>query len=326
MSTVTLAEEMMRPRWRGQPGRLEVWYTTLTDPVTGSGLWLHHEMVSPSGGGPAHGHGWAAVFPPDRPPVLARFGPAPWPAATRDRGSAVVFAVDGVTVSADRLVGRAGDLAWELTSRGGGRPLFPFPAWAWRRGLLPATQVVPQPAATFDGTVHIGATTLSLAAAPGATARIYGRGHARRWAWLHADLGPGETLEVVAAVSNTPGLRLLRPLTFLRLRLGGLEWPSVDPLLAASLFRARLDLPEWSVAGRFGDLRVAIHVTLPPERTVIVDYVDPDGTPAVCHNSERADAQVTLEYAAGRSWLPERSWTLAGTAHAELGLRTPSAG
>ena len=40
------------PRWRGQPGRLEVWYLTATDPATGTGLWLHHEVVAPTGGGP----------------------------------------------------------------------------------------------------------------------------------------------------------------------------------------------------------------------------------------------------------------------------------
>ena len=36
------------PRWRGQAGRLEVWYLTATDPRTGTGLWLHHEVVAPT--------------------------------------------------------------------------------------------------------------------------------------------------------------------------------------------------------------------------------------------------------------------------------------
>ena len=55
-------------RWRGQPGRLEVWYSTLTDPTTGTGFWLHTELVAPTSGA-AFLHGWAAAFPVDGPPV-----------------------------------------------------------------------------------------------------------------------------------------------------------------------------------------------------------------------------------------------------------------
>jgi len=106
--------ELMRSRWRGQRGRLEVWYTTVTDPATGTGLWLHHELVAPTGDEPPYAHGWAAAFPGGGvAPVVARFGPAPWPVPT----SAEVFALDGVTVTADRLAGTAGALSWELHER-----------------------------------------------------------------------------------------------------------------------------------------------------------------------------------------------------------------
>lgn len=35
------------PRWRDKPGRLEVWYATLSDPLTRAGLWIHCETVAP---------------------------------------------------------------------------------------------------------------------------------------------------------------------------------------------------------------------------------------------------------------------------------------
>jgi hypothetical protein len=343
-------EDLLRSRWRGQPGRLEVWYTTLTDPATGTGVWIHHELVAPADGAPPHAHGWAAVFPPGESPVLARFGPHPWtphatpePPADRctpetqarpshspgsverppDRRAAdvPVFGVPGVELSGERLRGRAGEVSWDLAVSGGGGPLFTFPRWAWRRELLPAAQVVPVPTAVFEGTVRCGERVIEVRGAPGATARIYGHGNAERWAWLHADLGDGDVCEVVAAVSTRPGLHRLPPLPFVRLRAGGLDWPSGDGLLAATRMRARIGLPSWTVSGRSGNRMIRIEVMQPPAETLAVDYADPDGSPAVCHNTERADAVITLLRRSGRRWDLDRRWHLNGTAHAEVGLR-----
>ncbi len=137
-------------RWRGQPGRLEVWYTTLTDPATGTGFWLHHELVAPSDGSEPYAHGWAAIFPPDVPrdgPVLARFGPVAWSPPEGE----TVFAADGVRMTQATLRGSAAEIGWDLTADGGGPPLFTFPRWAWNSEALPGAQIVPVPSATFRG-------------------------------------------------------------------------------------------------------------------------------------------------------------------------------
>src|SRR5262249_16448716 len=131
------AQALMRPRWRGQPGRLEVWYSTLTDPDTGTGVWLHHEMVAPANGGAAYTHGWAALFPPEDRPEMARFGPYPWQGPTDPE----VFTAGTVGVATRRLAGSAGcasdvaggvagGVSWDLWVDGGGEPLYPFPSWA----------------------------------------------------------------------------------------------------------------------------------------------------------------------------------------------------
>lgn len=305
----------MRSRWRGQAGRLEVWYTTLTDPATGTGFWIHHELVAPDEGG-ARTHGWAAVFPPGEPPVFARFGPFGW---SRPRDAA--FAAGPVAQTGGGLTGSAGAITWDLRESGGGRPLFTFPRWAWASELLPAAQIVPKPAAVYDGEVRFGDRVLHLGGAPGASARIYGHGNARRWAWLHADLGGGDVCEIVAAVSTRPGMNRLPPLPLVRLRVDGVDLPSGDPLLAALRLRADVRLPTWTVHGRIGDRRIHVRVTLPREETVSVDYADPDGAPAVCHNSERADVRIVLAQRAGGGWETEREWRLDGTGHAEVGLR-----
>ncbi|MFI1955369.1 hypothetical protein ACH437_26625 [Streptomyces xinghaiensis] len=341
----------LAPRWDGTPGRTEVWYTTLTDPATGTGIWLHHELTAPTDGSRPYAHGWAAAFPQDGPVRHARFGPVPWPGrspagetAGRTTDGSVRepeaegadgsgpgpapddgFTAGGVLAVPGRLAGRAGGFSWDLAEQAEEPPLFTFPRWSWRRPLLPAAQMLPAARASYDGVFSYEGRTLALRAAPGASARIYGHGNARRWAWLHADLGKDGVLEIVAAVSTRPGLRRLPPLVFLRLRHGRRTWPRRAERSAAGWagpgrFRARIGLPTWTVTGRAGLRRIRVEVTQPPGRTLALEYRDPDGSLSVCRNSETADARILLERWWGH-WRPEKEWTLAGTAHAEVGSR-----
>ncbi|MGW4600747.1 hypothetical protein ACWEOA_36530 [Streptomyces sp. NPDC004457] len=366
------ADRFLAPRWDGTPGRTEVWYTTLTDPASGSGVWLHHELVAPHDGAPAYAHGWIAVFPKEGPVEHARFGPVPWagrkggrsgragrptrgwagrrtdgwaggrtdeptdgPAKQTDDLTADLtgdpagridgFVAGGVRVAPGRLTGSAGPFTWSLAEEVQGPPLHTFPRWSWRRPWLPATHLLPAARARYTGTVRHGTRELRLTDAPGASARIFGHGNARRWAWLHADLGGGDVLEIVAAVSTRRGLDRLPPLVFLRLYRNGRAWPRRVERTAVGWagigrFRADIGLPRWRVEGRAGLRRIRVTVTQPPDGTLALDYTDPDGSAAVCHNSERADADVRVERWWGR-WRPEAAWRLSGTAHAEVGSR-----
>ncbi len=301
-------QSLMAPRWRGERGRLEVWYTTITDPRTGTGVWIHHELVAPTTGPPARCHGWIALFPPDAPPVVERFE-----SAALDTG--IEMGVDGATA----LVGVSRTHAWRLAQVAAGPPLFTFPAWAWRSSLLPVAQIVPTPSARYTGSISGPDGRIDLVDAPGATARIHSRGHARRWAWLHADLDADSVLEIVSGVSAHGPLRHLPPMTFLRLRSGGVVWPSADSQLCVPAFRTRLGFPRWSVSGRIGRTRLRADITLDPARTLDIEYAGPDGRRATCRNSERADATVVVERKVRGSWVPRRTGHLAGTAHAEVG-------
>jgi hypothetical protein len=302
-----------RPRWRGQHGRLEVWYATLTDSATGSGFWIHGEVVSPTSGRP-YARGWLATFPADGPPAISHFGQTD----PRQTGEAL-FAADDVVIDGDGTRGSAGETQWDLSWRGAGSPLWTFPRWAWNRELLPGAQVLATPSATISGTITSGGVGVPVQGT-GGLAHIYGHGNAHKWGWLHADLGGGAVLELVTAVSRRGALRRLPPLAFLRLRVPGhKDWPR-DPILAVPFLRTRLELPRWTVAGVVGRRRVRIEVTLPEERCLRVPYTDPDGSSATCVNTERADASVVIEHLSGGRQ-PEFEWRLRGTAHAEVGLR-----
>ena len=300
------------PRWRGKAGRLEVWYATLSDPLTRAGLWIHCETVAPLQGA-AYAHGWTTWFPPDEPPRTERFGPQPaTPAVGTDW-----FNAAGVRAADRQLCGRAASLAWDLSWADTGRPLWTFPRVTWERELLPGAQVVIAPTADFTGsltTEHQAGTAVRVDGWRGGVAHIYGHGNAKRWAWLHADLGGGDVVEVVTAVSHKPGLRRLAPMAFVRFRIDGKDWPA-SPLPSLRM-RTTLGLQHWQLQGRIGGRRVLIRVDQPPDRCVSLGYTDPDGGKAVCTNTEQADVHVEID---------DRRWSVLGTGHAEVGLRGSAA-
>jgi len=300
-----------RPRWRGTPGRLEVHYVTATDDATGTGLWVHHETVAPVKDEP-YAHGWTAVFPPDGPPAWERFGPTP---ASTSYDAPTWATAGASTLTSVSASGTAGDIVWDLSWPLHDPPMWTFPRWVWQRQVLPAAQVVPVPRTRMTGTVAGRAFD-----GFGNVAHIYGHGNAQRWVWLHADLGGGDVLELVAATARRPGLRVLPPLPLVQLRVDGKDWPR-DALAAAPLMRAALHDHRFTVKGIVGTRRLRVAVALPPDRCVEVGYTDPDADTATCTNTERADVTVSLERLSASGWRRERSWQLDGTGHAEIGTR-----
>jgi hypothetical protein len=267
--------------------------------------------------GVAFAHGWTAVFGVGSGPALERFGPEPM--GSPERGSSWASVTNAV-LDPPALRGETGRLAWDVRIGDGDGPLFTFPAWAWDREALPAAQVLPVPSAPVTGAISIDTNEVELSSqTTGSLAHIYGHGSAERWGWLHADLGGGDVLEIVSAVSRRPGLDRLPPLAFVQLRLGGTDWPR-DSLVAAPLFRTRLGLPTWDVRGTVGRWRLRVEVTIPPDRSVRVGYLDPDGATATCTNSEVSDTVIVLEHRRAR-WEMARRWELRGRAHAEIGTR-----
>src|SRR5699024_3846987 len=118
----------------------------------------------------------------------------------------------------------------------------------------------------FTGSITARGTTHRVDGWRGAVAHIYGHGNAKRWGWIHADLGDGDVLEVVSAVSHRPGLRRLPPTAFVRFRIDGQDWPAGG--LPSLRMRTLLGPRHWQLEGRIGRRDVLIRVEQPPERCV----------------------------------------------------------
>lgn len=305
------ARRLGTPRWSGRAGRLEVWYATATS-ADGMGYWIHHEILAPTGTRPPYAHGWVAMFDPDRAPLLAHFGPEP--VAPGDQ--ACWFRGGKVTVEPGRMSGTADNLGWDLAFSDDSAPLYTFPKTVWERELSPGAQVVACPQARFTGTITIADHEYSVDAV-GAVARIYSKGNPARWCWLHAQLDQDTVIEAVAAVANRPLLRLLAPLTMLRLRAAGeVEWP--PPLASVTRLRTKITPPgAFRISGSAAGRHLSLKARLTAQQCVSIGYVDPDGSSATCTNSERADVEVSLGDDSGRV----RRWELTGRAHAEIGTR-----
>lgn len=299
------------PVWRGERGRTEVWYATFTDAATGLGVWIHAETVAPTDDRAPYAHGWVALFPVEGPPTVERFGPAPIDPV---RGPAW-FRVGDVEIAEGVLRGSSDTITWDLRFSKEAPTLFTFPRMVWERHLLPGAQIVPWPASRITGSLHVVGAR-SEVDATGAIARIFGHGSAERWGWLHAPLEGGGVVEIVTATARRAGLRRLRPLAMVQVRLPGEpDWPS-NPAVASLRFRTELRADGFTVTGTSAGERLHVDVALPADQSVSLLYTDPDGSTATCTNSERASATVTV-----RGPRSERTWHLDGTAHAEVGTR-----
>ena len=298
------------PRWRGKAGRLEVAVRHPVLPQTRAGLWIHCETVAPTHGA-AYAHGWATWFPADGPPRTERFGPEP----VQPAAGATWFDAAGARVSQERLAGRCGSLAWELSWKDTAAPLWTFPRLTWERELLPGAQVVLAPTADFTGSLTVDGTVHHVDGWRGGVAHIYGHGNAKRWGWIHADLsfggGGGDVLEAVTAVSHRPGLRRLAPLAFIRLRLDGKDWPA-SPLPS---LRMRTTLcsacSTGRTEGRIGGRNVLIRVDQPPDRCEPGIHRPRRGQGGL-YQHQQADVHIEID---------DRHWSVPGTGHAEVGLR-----
>jgi hypothetical protein len=359
---------MERPnalQWDGRAGHYEVWYLTLTDAATGTGLWIRYTMLAPANGGAggraaragggaggraarAGGGAGGRAAPANRGAGecalwLVAMGPggrlarkASFPLAelhARDDPFHVTLA--GADLSDRGMAGAFEDVAWELSWEPGAAPAEHVHPLLRRARIAKTVLVLPHPDLAVSGTVRLGDRELALDGARGGQAHLWGSKHAGRWAWAHCnDLAtldgaprPGAYLDGVSVVVPRLG-RDIGPSTPVVGHLLGEDFRATSP---ARVVRApsRFGLTGWRFEATDGRRRVECEVEAPRESLVGVTYRDPDGERAWCYNSEVASMRAVVwdRTARGRSgWTPRETLVADGRAHFEYAQREPVAG
>jgi hypothetical protein len=148
------------------------------------------------------------------------------------------------------------------------------------------------------GTITVDGQTYELDGDPLGQTHLWGRKHAYSWAWSHCNAFTGNR----AAALETLSVRLRRgPVVLPKLTLMSLYLEGDEP--AQLHFRDFWKLP--LTRSDYGTGRYHLHaadatwkieaeLTCRADDMIMAEYVDPDGEPAYCHNTEVADGRVTV--------------------------------
>jgi hypothetical protein len=326
-------------QWHGGPGHYEVYYLTLTDPVTGIGFWIRYTMVAPLAetgeeatcslwfmamdpGNPAANVGEKVSFPvalleAKAAPFELRVGEA----SLTDRGMKGSLERDGHRYT--------WDLTWEprLDAYGHVHP-------ALRAAKLAKTILfLPHPDVEVAGRIEIDGRALEITGARGGQAHLWGAKHASRWAWVHcsdfngSNESAGEAFVDGVSVFVPRFGRELGPNTPVVARVDGRDLMSISPL-AVARNESDFNLEGWRFEARTRRRKLVGDVSARREDLVGVTYHDPDGELAYCYNTEIADLRLELHERATPwgDWRKVRELRSDGRAHFEYAQREPIQG
>jgi hypothetical protein len=214
---------------------------------------------------------------------------------------------------------------WDLRFEGEARPIVPFPHEGMYRGAFPKSKLLtPYPDARFDGEVEVDGERWDLSGWRGMQGHNWGRGHADRYAWCHANLWEDGADFILEALSGQVRVGpLMTPLiTIVCARYRGVAYDFNGPLTMA---RAHGDvgLRRYSFSAEARHARIEGMLEVDTDDMVGLYYPNPDGAMTYCLNSKLAHAAVRFEVQ-GRPPLTLRSKAAAleiGTQDAGHGVR-----
>jgi Tocopherol cyclase len=311
------------PRWGGRPGGFETWHLTLTEPVSGQGVWIRAGLVAPRKGRP-WGTAAVAAFHPANPERT--FG-------IRERHSGEGFTLGGpdrylrtgdVEVGPGFVRGTVGgggrDARFDLTFPTGGSTNQLLPHMATKGPLGAAALTAPNAHVPVSGVVAIDGEELALDRVPGSQSHAYGPRRPERWAWARCASFEDEDAVFEAFTGQVRRGPYLTPfLTTVALRRQG-RW------LRFTRLRPRRDfsLGYWHIDVADRRFRLTGRVEAPAFALVRTRLEDPDGTDRHTHHTAMASCRLALFERRPGGFDEVAVLESHGLAHAEWAGRTPA--
>ena len=317
-------------RWdRATPGFMEVWYSTINHPESGSGVWIRYTITAPRDGDP-YCELWGFFFDPSNKRTFAGKRRFPIDVLGRARDDGSVVRIGDAWLSERHLEGQVEDdggrvLEWSFDIDPAARCFHHIPQPLRQRvEQRVSTLCVPNLSVPFTGSVALDGEQFIFDRVRGSQAHRWGRAHAQSWAWAHCDgfeSHPDAIFEGVAARARFVGLPA-PTMTFTYLRYDGrdMEFNSLKQCLRA---KSRYEMPTWAFTASSDEFKIVGAARALPERMVQVSYDDPDGSQRHCANSEIADMGIELFRREKGKWRHIDSLTCLRTAHLEFGRREP---
>jgi len=317
-------------RWDGRSApHYEVWFLTLNHRASQRGFWFRYTIESPTGSG--HGSKaavWAAAFA--RSKTAGSLG-------IKQEFPADQFSFDGreqfclrvadcefnPSRAAGRVMAGGRTMEWDLCFKPGEKTYYHVtPAIA--RVIRPSSFVCsPNLDVRFTGTVSVDGEEVLISDEPGCQSHLWGRKHVDEWVWVHSNAfesHAGTVFEGIAARPRRAG-RVLPPIYSLLLRHRGEEHRFIRLRLAAQ-WKRNLGMGYWSFSAMNTRLYVEGVAQCRLRDMLQARYLDPDGEPLYCINSEVANLKIRLfRRSRGLHWRHVETIQSRAAAHLEHAAR-----
>lgn len=323
-------------QWDGEAGHYEVWYLTVTDPVTGVGIWIRLSLLAPSAGADRPTAAlWLLAMDPraGRSPVFGRKQTFPIE-ALRSQASPFGLTIDSAVLTDSGSSAAFEDVEWDLRWKANPRGYEHVHPLLRRAAIAKTVLVLPHADLAISGTIRLGGERLELTEARGGQAHLWGSKHASSWAWVHCndfttrdgDPVPGAFVDGVSVKVPRAG-RELGPHTPVVAHVDGQDFHSTSPLRVITNPSA-FALAGWRFEAVHGPRKLIGQVDAQRSELAGVTYHDPDGERAYCYNSETASMRLQLLERVGRGsgWSLRTTLIAPGRAHFEYAQRAPIPG
>ncbi|HMG33919.1 MAG TPA: tocopherol cyclase family protein [Blastocatellia bacterium] len=330
IAAANLADNICRLR-SCAPGHYEVWFLTFNQRTTQRGFWLRYTIDCPESGSterlPAV---WAGFYDQKNPAnnfvIKQELDPRKLITAEHD---GPIFCAGETLLSSSRAVGVAESnghrVSWDLGFS---------PNQTTYRHISPRVAQLVKPVShicspnldiRLSGVLRVDGREIILNEEPGCQSHLWGRKHVDEWVWAHSNAfekHPDTVFEGLSARPRRGGV-MLPQINSLMLRHRG-EVHSFVRVRFADQWRRRLGMGYWSFTAMGARLRLEGVAQCRLRDMLQVTYVDPDGEPVYCINSEIGKMKIRIfRRVHAVRWRHVETISAFGTAHLEHASRRP---